>query len=87
MYRALFVWFSDLEPAYVCKGLAKAAREDVVIPTARDPLFGLLGVWGPFVRFSNLEPAYVCEGLAKASLAALWLGLVLELGWGSCLSV
>ena len=30
MYRALFVWFSDLEPAYVCKGLAKAAREDVV---------------------------------------------------------
>ena len=55
MYRAL--WFSDLEPAYVSKGLAKAAREDVVIlgglcgsiltardPTARDPLFGLLGV-------------------------------------------
>ena len=47
-----FVWFSDLEPAYVCKGLAKAAREDVVILgglcgsilTARDPLFGLLGV-------------------------------------------
>ena len=31
MYRALFVWFSDLEPAYVCKGLAKAAREGVVI--------------------------------------------------------
>ena len=23
MYRTLFVWFSDLEPAYVCKGLAK----------------------------------------------------------------
>ena len=51
-----FVWFSDIEPAYepayVCEGLAKAAREDVVILgglcgsilIARDLLFGLLGV-------------------------------------------
>ena len=52
MCRSSLVWFSDLEPAYVCKGLAKAAREGVVILwglcssilTARDPLFGLLGV-------------------------------------------
>ena len=52
MYKVLFVLFFGPRTSHIGKGLAKATREDVVIfgaiycsiLTARDPLFGLLGV-------------------------------------------
>ena len=57
------------------KGLAKAARGDVVIFgamcgsiwIARDPLFGLLGVWGPVRFVFGPRTSNVGKGLAKAT--------------------
>ena len=59
----------------VGKGLAKAARGDVVILgamcgsvwIARDPLFRFLGVWGPFCFVFGRRTSNVGKGLAKAT--------------------